>query len=327
MRVTIFGCGAIGSHVAARLIRAGSAEVAVVARGPHLHAMRERGLTFRGEHETFTVEVPVATDDAGTLPGQDIVYVGLKTSSLPAAAPAIGRLLGRDGTAVFLNNGIPWLWNHGLDADPATLPLLDPDGSLWREVRPDRSVWGVVYSPNEIVEPGVVEHRARSRFYFGTMDGSSPRGLEDAARLFNEAGIEGLVAPDIRLQIWRKLVLNAPGNPLAALTRLTAQSRAEVPGLQKVAADIIREVLAVAAAMGFDLTREIDADATVKPTPGFARGRPSMLQDVLANRPTEVESLLGQVEAFARQHGVATPTIDVVLPLMRGLDRSIVHGE
>ncbi len=319
MKVCVFGAGAVGSNIAAHLLRASTARVAIVARGPHLDAMRRRGLTLRSDADAFTVETPLATDDPGSLGPQDLVLVTLKAVSLPSCAAAIGRLLAPGGAAAFLSNGVPWWWRHGLDDAPATLPLLDPDGALWRDVGPERSLGGVIYSPNEIVEPGVVVNRARSRFVFGAPKAGPNPMLDRTVALFRAAGMEAQASADIRREIWLKLLLNAPGNPLAALTRLTAGERAEDEGLVAVASAIIREVLAVAAAEGWDLAADVDVDAAVRPAGALGGGRPSMLQDVLAGRPTEVEALLGQPAAFAKAHGLATPVVDVVLALMRGL--------
>lgn len=325
MSICIYGTGAVGSHIAAKLLRAGE-EVALVARGPHLAAMRERGLTFKGVSEEFTVPVPVATDDPGTLPPQEIVVVTLKTVSLPGHAQAIARLLGPGGIAVFMNNGIPWWW-EGARPGGGPLPLLDPDGSLWRLVRPERTVGGIIYSPNEIVAPGVVSHTARNRFVLGTADG---RPADDAVRVaecFGRGGMQSDLAADIRREVWLKLLLNAPGNPLSALTRLTAGERGEDAELNGIALAVVEEVLAVAKAQGWDLEDSVDREEyRHPPKAGRGTGRPSMLQDVLAGRPTEVESILGQVQAFARADGVAVPVIDVVLPLMRGLDRAVRQG-
>lgn len=325
MSICIYGAGAVGSHIAAKLLRAGET-VALVARGPHLAAMREKGLTFQGETETFTVPVPVATDDPATLPAQDIVVVTLKTVSLPGHARAIDRLLAPGGVAVFMNNGIPWWWRAG-QPKAGPLPLLDPEGDLWRLVRPERTVGGIIYSPNELVAPGVVAHTTRNQFVLGAVDG---RGNDDASRVaacFARGGMEAVVAEDIRREVWLKLLLNAPGNPLSALTRLTAGQRGEDPDLIGLAIAIVDEVLAVARAEGWDLEGAVDREELRRPPTGTrGAGRPSMLQDVLAGRPTEVDSILGQVQAFAREHAVAVPVIDVVLPLMRGLDRAVRAG-
>jgi 2-dehydropantoate 2-reductase len=323
MRVCIFGAGAVGSHVAARLLRVQAAEISVVARGAHLRAMQDGGLRFRGPPDDFEVAVPVATDDPGELPPQDLVLVGLKANALTANAAAIARLTRPDGAVAFFNNGIPWWWRHGLPLGGGTLPLLDPDGALWRDIGPERAIGVVVYSPNELSEPGTVTHIGRSRFVLGRPDGKVDGRVAELADLLRLGGMGADVAPDIRREIWLKLMHNVHGNPLAALTRLTAAGRAEVPGLLDVGASLVREMLAVAAAQGWDLRAEHDPADVVRPSGMFANGRPSMLQDVLAGRPTEVETLLGQVAVFGREAGVATPVLDVVLPIMRGLDRSI----
>jgi 2-dehydropantoate 2-reductase len=325
MRICIYGAGAVGSHLAARFLRAGL-EPAVVARGPHLAAMRERGLTFRGEHESFTVPVPVATDDPDALPRQDVVLVTLKTVAWPGQAARLARLAGPEGSVVFLANGIPWWWRASHEGG-ATLPLLDPAGELWSLVGPGRSVGGVIYSPNEIVAPGVVEHTARNLYHLGPPVPGDMARSEAVAALFAQAGVEARVSSDIRREVWRKLLMNAPGNPISALTRLTAGERAADPELAELTVRIVQEVLAVARAEGTDLAGEVNLDEFRRP-PGQGRGagRPSMLQDVVAGRPTEVESILGQVQAFAREHDVPVPAIDVVLPLMRGLDRAVRAG-
>lgn len=323
MKVCVFGAGAVGSHIAAKLLRAGAAETSLVARGAHLEAMRRNGLTYVGEEERFTVPVPQATDDPATLPPQDLVLVTLKAVSLPQSAAAIGRLIAPGGAAVFLLNGIPWWWRHGLDAQPATLPLLDPEGRLWSDVRPERALAGVIYSPNEITEPGVVSNRARSRFVLGAPDNRISPALENALRVFEQAGLTAERSPDIRRDIWKKLLLNAPGNPLSALTRLTAGERGEDEGLFEVGKALVREALAVAKATGWDLGDDVDVEGIVRPKGTLGGGRPSMLQDILAGRPTEVAALLEQPAAFGAEHGVATPVMDVVAPLVRGLDRAV----
>jgi 2-dehydropantoate 2-reductase len=325
MRICIYGAGAVGSHLAAKFLRAGLGP-AVVARGPHLAAMRERGLTFRGEQESFTVPVPLATDDPDGLPVQDIVLVTLKTVAWPGQAARLARLAGPQGTVVFLANGIPWWWRASREGG-STLPLLDPAGELWSLVGPSRSVGGVIYSPNEIVEPGVVEHTARNLYHLGPPVPGEPVRSEAVAELFSRGGVDARVSPDIRREVWRKLLMNAPGNPISALTRLSAGERALDPDLAELTVRIVQEVLAVAKAEGTDLFGEVDLEEFRRP-PGSGRGagRPSMLQDVIAGRPTEVESILGQVQAFAREHGVPVPAIDIVLPLMRGLDRAVRAG-
>jgi 2-dehydropantoate 2-reductase len=323
MKICIFGAGAVGSHVAARLAAAKTDTIAVVARGANLKAIRERGITLRAnEAPPITARPDVATDDPSTLPPQDLLLVTLKACVLPGLADTLARLLAPEGCAVFLLNGIPWWWPYGRPGNRGPLPLLDPEGTLWTRLR-QRALGCVVNSPNEIVEPGVVLHSGRCRFTIGEPDGSMSERLERAVAAFNRGGLECASSTDLRREIWGKLVLNASANPLSALTRLSPIELGADPEMRGFMARLMRETLDVAAALGWDLRAEIDVEQLAARKDRKPGPRLSMMQDVLLNRPLEVEAILGQTQAFARETGVAVPTIDVILPLLRGLDRSI----
>ena len=333
MKICILGAGAIGGHVAVRLAAAGKAEVSVIARGEHLSAIQRAGMTLRNnEGETWHARFAQATDDAFTLPPQDVVLVALKASSLPSQAEALQHLLANEGVAVFLNNGIPWWWNHGMQAGShGTLNLLDPDARLWRLVRPERTLGAVVYSPNEVQSPGVVFHgnKQSNRYILGEpTDTLTPR-LQAIVDLLKDAGLGAETTRDVRRDVWEKLLINVATNPLSALTRLDTAQLAEDPDIRQLRRALVTEVTDIADIMGWTLSSQTAArpgsgSGTDKPpasrsTPGI---RPSMLQDVLLGRAMEVDALLGQPQRFARENNMATPTLDVVLTLLRGLDRS-----
>lgn len=323
MKVCIFGAGAVGGHIATRLIDANvkDDEISIVARGSMLKAIRERGLTLRSNgKEEFHVKPKIVTDDPATLPPQDVVLVTVKAHALTAAAPAIGKLLKPDGVAVFLLNGIPWWFQHGYKGATGTLPLLDPDGALWREVKPERTLGCVVFSPNDMVEPGVIVHTGQSYLTIGEPDNKTTPRLQAVADMLKRGNVEARISNDLRREIWQKLCLNASGNTVSAITHNDLAQVGADDGLVTISVNIMKETLAVAAAQGWDLRAETDCETAAR------RGRPgqrtSMMQDALAKRPMECEALLGQTQAFARGLSLATPTIDVVLPLLRGLDRS-----
>ncbi len=323
MKVCIFGAGAVGGHIATRLINANAKEdeISIVARGAMLKAIRERGLTLRTNNkEEFHVKPKIATDDPVTLPPQDVVLVTVKAHALSAAAPAIGKLLKPDGVAVFLLNGIPWWFQHGYKKGAATLPLLDPEGALWREVKPERTLGCVVLSPNDMVEPGVIVHNGAHKLVVGEPDNTTTTRVQAVVDMLKRGNMEAQVSNDLRKDIWQKLCLNASGNTVTAITRNDLAQVGADDGLVTVSVNVMKETLAVAAAQGWDLRAETDCEAAAR------RGRPgqrtSMMQDALAGRSMECEALLGQTQAFARELGIPTPTIDVVLPLLRGLDRS-----
>ncbi len=325
----MFGAGAVGGYLAARLLQAGRHEVSVLARGEQLRAIAADGLTLETPQERFTVRPHAVSDRAQDLAAQDVVFVTLKAHSQPAAAPDIAALLGASGTAVFVNNGIPWWWTYrGDHAGAAPLPLLDPDAALWTRVGPRRAIGCVVYSANEVVRPGVVRHSANNRWLLGEPDGTRPARLLAIVAMLRDAQLHAEPAADIRRTIWTKLLRNAPLNAVCALTRLPVDALARDPQLQALCDTVIDEIAAIAAAQGTDLGAELD---TAKAAPrlgaaldGRAAGsiRPSMLQDVLQGRPMEVEAILGQVQLFARAARTPSPMLDLLLPLLRGLDRS-----
>lgn len=322
MKVCIFGAGAVGGHIATRLVAAGADDISVVARGAQLQAIRSRGLTLKTGGKEIHAKPKVATDDPSTLPPQDVVAVGIKvTAALPAAASAVAKLLAPNGVAIFMVNGIPWWWRHGQKGQTGTLPLLDPEGALWNQVKPERTLGCVVHMPNEVVEPGVIVHTGPCHLILGEPDGSSSARLKAVTDMFTRGGVEIHTSNDIRRDTWQKLALNASGNTLAALTGIDLGGLGTDEGLVNLAMNVMREAMAVAAAQGWDLSKEMDVEKLAKR--GKPGQRPSMLQDVTAKRALEVEAILGQIQAFARELKIATPNIDVIVPLLRGLDKAL----
>src|SRR5690606_1813919 len=206
-----------------------------------------------------------ATDDPGTLPPQDVVFVALKASALPAQAQALAHLLGNDGTAVFLNNGIPWWWNHGRDnGNGTTLELLDPDGQLWQNVRPERALGAVVYSPNEVSSPGVVFHgdKRSNRYILGEPSNVPTSRLDAIVGVLKDAGLAAEASGDVRRNIWEKLLINVGANPLSALTRLNSAQLSDDPEIRRLRRELVSEVTQIASAMGWPT---INPPQTTKP--------------------------------------------------------------
>jgi 2-dehydropantoate 2-reductase len=327
MKVCVFGAGAVGGHFAARLSAANLADVSVVARGVQLDAIRSRGLLLKSGAQEIRGTPQHATDDPASLPPQDVVLVTMKGYVLPALADTFARLVAPNGSIVFGLNGIPWWWRYGLNGPQSHLPLLDPEGILWSKLR-EKTLGCVMYSPNDIESPGVVLHQGGNRYVFGEPDCTASDRVRAIVDLFSRSGLPAEVSTDLRAEIWRKLASNAAGNPLSALTRLGHADIGADDGLRALSTAIRNETLAVAAALGWDLRAELNAPQPARrPSPttgsGASTPRASMLQDVLRGRPLEAESHLGQTQAFAREAGVPVPAIDVVLPLLRGLDRSL----
>lgn len=326
MKVCIFGAGALGGHLGARFSSSKAAEVTVVARGANLTAYRSKGFTLRSGGEEIVGKPVAATDDPSTLPPQKVVLTTLKANALAGVAETLDRLLAPDGTIVFVINGIPWWWNQGYREADGHMPLVDPQGELWKRFR-TRALGCIAYSPNEVIAPGVVNHVAANRWLLGEPDNSKSARLQSVMDLFTAAGLKPEWHDDIRREIWKKIVFNSAGNSLSALTRLPSGGLMADPELKALGIALMNETLDVAAKMGWDVRNDIDP-VQIMSRPERAGAPPSsMLQDVMLGRRLEADPMLGQIQALARKAGVATPTTDIVLTLLRGLDTAIGNAQ
>jgi 2-dehydropantoate 2-reductase len=315
MRICIFGAGAIGGYLGAKLAEAG-AEVSLVARGPHLAAMRERGLTLMEGGETRTHAV-TASDDPAELGPQDYVIVTLKAHSVPGVVGAMQPLLGQGTTVVSGVNGVPWWYFHRLGGpyEGTRLESVDPGGAQWEGIGPDRVLGCVVYPAAEVAEPGVVRHIEGNRFSLGEPSGEKSDRAVALSKALAAAGLKAPVRPRLRDEIWVKLWGNLSFNPISALTGATLDVLCTDPGTRGVARAMMLEAQAIAEALGvkfpIDVERRIDGGAAV------GAHRTSMLQDLEAGRPMEIDALVGSVAELGRLVGQPSPTIDTVLALLR----------
>ena len=218
MRICIFGAGAIGGYLGAKLAKAGAA-VSLLARGPHLAAMQAKGLTLIEETGSFTVPV-TASEDPAELGRQDYVIVTLKAHSVPPVVPKLAPLIGPLTTVVMGVNGVPWWYFHGLEGPLAgtRLESVDPGGVQWDGIGPERVLGCVVYPAAEVAEPGVIRHIEGNRFSLGEPDGSKSERATRLAEALVAAGLKAPVRPRIRDEIWVKLWGNLSFNPISALT-------------------------------------------------------------------------------------------------------------
>jgi 2-dehydropantoate 2-reductase len=315
MKICIFGAGAIGGYMGAKLAQAG-ADVSLVARGPHLAAMKANGLTLIEESGTSTVAVR-ASDNAADLGPQDYLIVTLKAHSVPPVVDRMQPLIGPDTTVVSGVNGVPWWYFHkiGGPLEGTRLASVDPGDAQWTGFGPDRVLGCVVYPAAEVVEPGVIRHIEGNRFSLGEPDGSKSDRAMALSRALSAAGLKAPVRPRLRDEIWVKLWGNLSFNPISALTHATLDVLCTDPGTRAVARAMMLEAQEIAEELGvkfpIDVERRIDGGAAV------GAHRTSMLQDLDAGRPMEIDALLGSVQELGRVTGTATPTIDTVLALTR----------
>jgi 2-dehydropantoate 2-reductase len=315
MRICIFGAGAIGGYMGAKLAAAG-ADVSLVARGPHLRAMQERGLTLIEEGERRTVAVRAAEDPAA-LGMQDYVVVTLKAHSVPPVVARMQPLIGPETTIVSGVNGVPWWYFHkiGGPLEGTRLQSVDPGDAQWRGFGPDRVLGCVVYPAAEVEEPGVIRHIEGNRFSLGEPDGSKSDRAERLSAALTAAGLKAPVRPRIRDEIWVKLWGNLSFNPISALTHATLDVLCTDPGTRGVARAMMLEAQTIAEALGVRFP--IDVDRRIEGGAAVGAHRTSMLQDLDAGRPMEIDALVGAVQELGRLTGTATPAINTVLALVR----------
>jgi 2-dehydropantoate 2-reductase len=318
MNICVYGAGAVGGHIAAKLAARGH-DVSVVARGAHLEAIRDRGIRLQHGAEVIGGRVR-ATDSARELGLQDFVFVTLKANALGAFADAAPSLVGPHTGVVFAQNGIPWWYGIGLSRErprPPDLSRLDPGGKLARSIPAQNIIGGVVYSANEVREPGVIVNNVpgNNMLVIGYADDSQPPRIDQLRHALTEADMYCPPAADIRKSVWGKLVQNLSTAALCTLTGATVKQVREDARLSEVTKRLAEEARSIARAHGID-----PQGAPTRPGGGQSAGaiahKPSMLQDYERNRPMEVEALLAAPLEFARTAGVAAPTLEAIVALV-----------
>lgn len=324
MRICVFGAGAVGGHLAAKFAAAGH-EVSVVARGANLEAIKANGIALREGARTIVGRVR-ASDRPADLGEQDVVFVTTKATALAAFAASAAPLIGPDGDSktafVFVQNGIPWWYAQGLSASrprPPDLSRLDPGGVLERAIAPERVIGGVVYSSNDVAEPGVVVNYTggRNMLVIGETDDRASGRIEALRALLAGAGMHSPPAANIRQSVWDKLLLNFAsslcvplGEPISAIV--------DDPALRAVRERVLVEGRAIAGAHGISFE-----GVPRRPGGGHSAGatahKPSLLQDYELGRPMEIDAILAVPCAFARAARVAAPTLEALSAIIARL--------
>lgn len=316
VKICVYGPGAIGGWLAAAMAK-GGVEVSVVARGSHLAAIRANGLTLELPDQRYTVKV-AASDNPADLGPQDGVIVTVKAPSLPSVAGALAPLLREDTPVVFLTNGIPWWYfmGHGGALDGRSLPRLDPEDGLRRAVGMKRLLGGIAWPASSVPEPGVIKMSAgvTRGCVVGAPDGGPHPGLDVMARAFAAGGIRLDIAPQIRDVIWEKLSFNLSAGPMCVLTTSPVKDTHVEEALVAASRQVMTEVSALIAAMGRNVP--VDQDRVVAGNRALGH-RPSILQDLLAGRPMEVDALYSTPLELAEMVGVKLPTLELLVALIK----------
>jgi 2-dehydropantoate 2-reductase len=323
MRICVVGAGAIGGLLALRLARAGE-QVAVVARGAQLAAVREQGLRLRERDQSEWSAPLAASDRCDTLGPQDIVLLAVKAHQLPAVAPELSPLLAPDTLVVTAQNGVPWWYFDKLPGPYAgqRLESVDPGGVIARHIAIERVLGLVVYPAAELVRPGLVQHIEGDRFSVGELDGSRSERAQRLSRALHAAGFKAPVVKDIRSEIWLKLWGNCSFNPLSALTHATLAELCRFAPTRALVAEMMREAQAVGEKLGVRFL--VSLERRIAGAQAVGEHKTSMLQDMEHGRTLELEALLGSVLELGRITNTPTPHLTAIYACTRLLEQTLL---
>ncbi len=305
MKFVIAGAGAIGAYIGALMTRAGQ-DVTLFARGPHLRAMQQRGVKVLSEEDSFEVKPKTAgsLDEIGAC---DVVILGVKAHSLTALVPQISPLLGPDTVVLSTQNGIPWWFfqNFGGEYSGLCLESVDPGGAISAAIEPRRVVGAIVYFSTEIEEPGVIRHIEGNRISIGEPGGTRSDRARAIAEALIAAGLRCPLTTRIRHEIWVKILGNASFNPISALTGATLGSMARDPDVAGVIRGMMGEAEAAGRKLGLELP--VSIEQRIAGAEKVGEHKTSMLQDLEAGRPLEIEAIVGALLEIGDKVGIAMP--------------------
>lgn len=323
MKICVIGAGAIGGLMAAHLVRI-RARVCVIDIGEHLKAIQKDGLKLISPDGSEDVVTELDATDSYDAPGpQDLVVLAVKAHVLSDVAPKLDPLLGENTIILPLQNGIPWWYFQRFDCpyEDRIVESVDPGGKIAAAIDPKRILGCVVYPAGEITAPGVIKHVEGNRFPVGELDGTRSDRAETVSKLLVDAGFKSFVLDDIRSEIWLKLWGNLSFNPISALTHATLVDICQSPLARQLAADMMREAQQVAEHLGASF--RLPLEKRIEGAEKVGKHKTSMLQDVEAGRPLEIDAIISAVVEFGALTGIETPAINAVHALIRLLDETM----
>jgi 2-dehydropantoate 2-reductase len=317
MKFLIAGAGAIGAYIGAQLSRAGF-DVTLFARGPHLKAMQENGVQVRSLEGDFAARPSIVASLAEAGPA-DVVFLGVKAHGLPQLAPQLKPVLGPDTTVVSTQNGVPWWFFQGFGEQCGMnrLERVDPGGAISVAIEPRRVVGSIVYFSTEITAPGIIQHIEGNRISLGEPDGTRSERIRRIAEALIAARLKAPITARIRHEIWVKLLGNVAFNPVSALTGCTLAQMARDPDLAQLVRNIMKEVEAVGTKIGLELP--VSIEQRIAGAEKVGEHKTSMLQDLEAGRPLELEAIVGSVLELGDRLGVPMPHTQAIYACTKAL--------
>lgn len=322
MRICVVGAGAIGGLLAVKLHETGN-DVTVVARGPHLKAIRDNGLKLIEEGDVVTVAKLKATDKIAEAGEQDLIILGMKAHQVEAVVHDLPAMYGPQTLVLTAQNGIPWwyFFKHGGPYEGRTLESVDPGGAIAASLPVERVIGTVVYPAAEIIEPGVIKHIEGNRFSLAEIDNAETDRIKQVSETFRAAGFKAPVISDIRAEMWTKLWGNLSFNPVSALTHSTLEDLCRYPLTRSLVTEMMREAQSIGEALGIKF--RVSIEKRIAGGEAVGAHKTSMLQDIEAGRAVEADALIGSVMELGRIVGLPSPHIDSVYALVKLLSKML----
>ncbi len=315
MKYLIVGAGAVGAYIGGLMSRAGH-DVTLHARGPHLQAMQQHGVRIITANEDFYTN-PKVTGDLQTAGTFDVVFLCVKAHGLPGLAAQLPAVIGPETTVVSTQNGIPW-WYFQCENGPLAgthLERVDPNGVISAAIPARQIVGSLIYFATEIIEPGVIKHDEGNRVTLGEPDGSRSERCRAIAEALIASGLRSPITTSIRTEIWVKLLGNLAFNPISALTGATLGQMIRDSEVSTLVRNIMQEAETLAKRLGMELP--ISIEQRIAGAAKIGEHKTSMLQDLEAGRPLELEAITGAVVELAERLNVPMPNTRAVYACAR----------
>lgn len=323
-RIYIIGAGALGGLIGGRLALRGH-DVTFIDRGDHLEAMQRQGLRLIAPDGVQKhIENGRYAHLSEPLPQPALIFLATKAHEIPPIAARVAELLGSDTVVVTVQNGLPWWYFQGLPGlnSEQCLHSLDPDGRVRRYIPAEHLIGGVAYPAAEVTCPGVVRHVEGDRFALGELDGAITSRLESVAELLESCGLRTHVLEDIRSEIWLKAWGAMGLNPVSALTGETMAAICRTPETRELLIDIMCEGERVATALGVKL--RVSLERRLAGAERVGEHKTSMLQDLEAGRPMEIDALVGSILELGRHLQIPMPITSVMYALLKARNRVLI---
>ena len=328
MKICIFGVGAIGSYLGAKLAKLPRSEVQVtlIARGEKLKALQNNGLKLEENGTSETIDNFFATDDVNAVEPQDVIFVTVKAQSVPKVAPSLPALSGSETMVVMAQNGIPWWYFRKMDGEyqDRQIRSVDPNGTIESNVPIKQVIGCIVYPATELVAPGVVRHIEGNRFSLGELDGTKSDRLKKLSQVLQQAGLKAPVRRQIRNELWIKLWGNMAFNPISALSGATLESICEYSLTRELARNMMLEAKEIGEKLGVKFG--ISLEKRIEGAKEVGAHKTSMLQDIEAGRSTEIDALVGAVIELGELTDTPTPHLSSIYASVKLLEQTVVNS-